>query len=279
MNWKPVLALALLVHPVAVQCAAQNLRAELADLFTSGVQAQKSGQLDAAEKAFLQVLRQGGKVAFVYNNLGIIYQQRGDHARAIPQFRQALRLQADYVPPRILLAASLLAVGKIPEATSEAEQAVKLEPREPLARLQLARCYERAGKPLEAVDQLEALREMAPSEPEYAYQLGKSYLNLGAWCFQQIKQLQPDSARLYQIYGENYYVQGAVELAISSYRRAAAVDPSLEGIHLALARIYQAQGKAAEALREIELELAIVPESVATLALKRVIAAKEPRPQ
>src|SRR4051794_31446306 len=46
-----------------------SLPASLEELFINGVKAQKSGQLDAAERAFLEVLRQGGKVAFVYNNL------------------------------------------------------------------------------------------------------------------------------------------------------------------------------------------------------------------
>jgi hypothetical protein len=43
----------------------------------------------------------------------------------------------------------------------------------------------------------------------------------------------------------------------------------LPEIHLALAEIYSEQGKKAEARKEIEQELAIVPESAAAAALKK----------
>src|SRR5712692_2490597 len=83
--------------------AQQDIPGQFQDLFREGVAAEKAGRLDEAEKAFLRVLREGGRSAYVYNNLGIVYQERGDHTRAIAQFRLAIRLQPDYVAPRILL--------------------------------------------------------------------------------------------------------------------------------------------------------------------------------
>src|SRR5262245_9799336 len=122
---------------LALDAQQQSLPPNLQDLFTKGDQALKNSKLDVAEEAFRRVLRDGGKVAFVYNNLGIVFQQRGEHQPAIDQFREAVRLQPDYAAPRILLGASLLALRKGPEAVRQLERAVKLQPREPLARLQL----------------------------------------------------------------------------------------------------------------------------------------------
>jgi tetratricopeptide (TPR) repeat protein len=252
-----------------------SLPASLEELFMNGVKAQKSGQLDAAESAFLEVLRQGGKVAFVYNNLGIVYQQRGDHPRALEQFRQAIRLEPDYAAPHTLMGASLLATGKTREAVLELERAVKLQPREPLSHLQFARAYERAGNPAGVVDQFLALRELAPQDPEYAYQLGSAYAKLSAWCYRQIQKLDPGSARVYQTLAENYHIQGKADLAIRTLEHAAKVDPMLPGVHLALAQIYLEQAKVPEARRAVEQELAIVPESVAALALKEKLQAAE----
>ena len=241
-----------------------------------GVEAQKAGQLDVAERAFLQVLRQGGKVAFVHNNLGIVYQMRGDHSKAIAQFREAVRLQPSYAAPYLLMGASLLALRKVPEATRELERAVKLQPKEPLARLQLARAYERGSNFRGVVEQFRALRELAPQEPEYAYQLGNAYLKLAGWCAQEIVRLNPRSARVYQMLGENYRVQaGRMELAVRAFQRAAQADPKLPDVHLALAGIYLEQGKQSEARKAIEQELAIVPESVAALALRQKLEAGE----
>jgi hypothetical protein len=53
----------------------------------------------------------------------------------------------------------------------------------------------------------------------------------------------------------------------------------LPDIHLALAKIYLERGKQAEARQEVEQELAIVPESVAALALKKRLEAAGIRPK
>ena len=256
-----------------------SLTPGLERVFQEGVQAEKAGHLDEAEKAFLRVLRQGGDVAFVHNNLGIVYQQRRDHLRAIAQFREALRLDADYAAPRALLGASLLALGKVGEATRELETAVKLAPREPLVHLELARAYERAGNPTGMVDQYHALRQLSPQDPEYAYQLGSAYLKLSAGCLRQILELDPRSARAYQVRAEIYRNRGRMEQAIRAFQRAFEIDPAFPGVHLALAQIYLEQGKAADARQELDLELAVVPESVAALALKKRLEAMEPAPQ
>ncbi len=263
-------------QPAAAQQAA-SLPSSLEQLFTKGVEAQKAGQLDVAEKDLLEVLRQGGKVSFVYNNLGIVYQMRGEHSRAIEQFREAARLQPDYAPPRILMGASLLAMGKVAEATRQLELAVKLQPQEPLARLQLAKAYARAENFPARAEQLRALRQLAPREPEYAYQLGDAYLKLAGWCAQEMERINPRSARLHQMLGEEFRVQpGRIERAIRAFQRAARADPKLPGIHLALAEIYLEQGKIADAQNEIEKELAIVPESSAALALKQRLPGRPP---
>src|SRR2546427_9381323 len=87
-------------------CAEQKLPPSLEELFVKGVQAQKAGQLEAAERAFQQVLREGGKAAFVYNNLGIVYQQRREHVPAVAPIRQAVRLQPHYAAPPLLMGAN-----------------------------------------------------------------------------------------------------------------------------------------------------------------------------
>ncbi len=129
-----------------VLAAQQDWPVTLRETFRQGVSAQKEGRLDEAERAFLKVLAMGGKASFVYNNLGIVYQQRGGHARAIEQFREALRIESGYAQPRALLGASLLATGRLDEALPQLEQAVNQLPREPLVRLTLAQMYVKQGK-------------------------------------------------------------------------------------------------------------------------------------
>jgi Tfp pilus assembly protein PilF len=251
---------------------AQTLPPSLQTDFEAGVAAVQAGRLDEAEKAFLRVLRKGGKVGFVYNNLGIVYQLRGDQPHAIVQFREAIRLQPDNAAPRVLLGASLLATRQDTEATRELECAVKIQPDEPAAHLQLAHAYERTGNYAGLVEQYQTLHSLRPDDAEFLYQLGHAYLEQGEWCMREIKKIDPKSVRLYLTQGENHRAQGKLDLAASAYKHAAQIAPELPGIHLELAQVYLQQGLAAEAQREIQEELAIVPESAAARALAKKIA-------
>src|SRR6185503_11524361 len=178
-------------------CAAvaeDDLPPALAELFNKAVEAQKAGKLDTAEKAFLEVLSQGGRKAFVHNNLWIVYQQRGDHQRAVVQFREAVRLDANYAAPRVLMGTSLLALGRTREGAAALERA---------ARLELARAYERSANFMGAVEQFRELQALAPRDPEYAYQLGRAYMRLSASCLEQLTRAAPGSARVNQSIAEN----------------------------------------------------------------------------
>ena len=254
--------------------AHDDLPEALRALFQAGVAAEKAGRLDDAEKDFQMVLRQGGEVAFVHNNLGIVYQRRGDHVHAIEQFRKAIGLQPDYLAPRVLLGSSLLAMRRVPEAVRELERAVKLEPKQPLARLELAKAYERANKLAAMTDEYRMLRELAPQDPEVAYQMGQGYLKTAQWCLQQMRRLDPQSPRVYESMAEAYRAEGRMDQAIHAFQRAAQADPKLPGIHLALALIYLEQRKTEDARREIDLELAIVPESLAAKAARQRIISR-----
>jgi Flp pilus assembly protein TadD len=258
--------------------SAANLPASLHGRFTEGVEAQKAGRLEEAEGIFREILARGGRASFVYNNLGVIYQMRREHERAVLQFREAIRLQPDYAAPQILLGASLLALGKVSEATQHLEKAVNLQPQELRAREQLARAYERGGNFRGCVEQYQALRKLKSHEPEYAYQLANAYLKLAAWCHRELATHHPNSARILQFQAENYHVQGRLDLAARTYQRVAQADPTLPEIHYLLALIYLEQGKTAEAQREVERELAVVPFSIAALELKKKLDARSPSP-
>lgn len=253
-------------HPT--QDSVGVLPVTLQPVFREGVQALRAGKLSRAAELFSQVVQRGGNTAFVHNNLGIVYQQQGAHGKAIAEFRQAIQLAPKYEAPHVLMGASLLALGRVSEAVRVLVRATSLAPSEPLARLELGKAYIRANEPLNAVRQLQTLRHIAPKNPEYAYQLGTAYLKLGEWSVARIRQLNPKSARLYQIMAENYRAQDQPERAKSLLEKAAQADPSLPGVHLEIATIDFQQGNSQSARTEVQKELAIVPDSAAALALK-----------
>ena len=266
--WTVCLALVLSLIPPAAHSQTSSLPEALQSLFASGVEAQKRGDLDAAERAFTTVLAQGGKVSFVYNNLGAIYQQRRQYSQALEQFREAIRLEPHYAAPRILAGASLLALGKVSEAVKELELGVKLQPNEPLARLQLAQAYDRSGDVFGLVEQYQKLRDGYSTDPEYSFQVGGAFMKVAALCSQELGQSNPTSARYYQSVANYYVYQGNQKKAIDSLKRAIEADPKLPDLHLALAQLYAQQGQIAESLQQIDMELAIVPDSLAALTMK-----------
>ena len=253
---------------------AQDLSPELADRFSRGVAALKAGELDAAETAFREVLRQGGRRAFVHHNLAIVLQRRGQHADALREFRSAIGLDAAFGPARLLAGVSLLALERHDEAVAELEEAVRLMPGEAVAHVQLAEAYERIGDIGGLVDQYRRLVELQPANGEYRYRLGQAYLRLAQHSFERIREIQPHSARLQQALAGEYLRQGRVELAIQAFQDAARLGPKLPEIHAALARIHLDQGRLDDAAREVELELAVAPESLEARELEAAIEAR-----
>jgi tetratricopeptide (TPR) repeat protein len=239
----------------------------------AGVQALKSGDLESAEKTFSDALQQGIKRPLIYHNLGVIAQLRGRHAEAVTRFRQALALQPDYGPSRLLLGSSLLALRKNAEAVHELRRAAALMPQEPQAHLQLARACQASNNWIAAVQEFQKLVELAPQDPEYSYQLGTAWAKLSGWSYGQITRVNPDSARLHQALGQEYVIQEKYDQAIAAYQQAARSDPKMPEIHLGLALIFLELKKFDAALAEVQLELKLVPESRAAVDAKSRIEA------
>ena len=249
---------------------------QLEQQFETCVQAQKAGKLDMAEKCLLDLIAKGGKASFVLNNLGIVYQQKSEHNRAIARFREAISLEEDYGAPHYLLGISLLAIGRDSGAVSELARAVQLLPEKNRARIALAQAYERTGDLLGAVDERTAVSDAHPQDPEPLYQLARAHQKLAALCFERMKQVNPASARVYQVLGESEIIQGHTDRAIEAFRKAAEADPKLAGSHLALSFIFAGQGRTKEAIDETIRELAVAPESAAALGLQRKLQSSQP---
>jgi predicted Zn-dependent protease len=257
---------------------AQDLPPRLADRFSEGVTALKAAALDDAERAFRDVLAGGGDLAFVHHNLGIVLEQRGQHIDALTEFRAAARLDPSFGPARLLAGASLLALGRVHEATVQLQNAARLMPNEPAAHLQLADAYERSGNVAGLVDQYRRLVALAPANDEYTYRLGKAYLRLAQGSYERMRLIAPRTARLPQALAQQYLDQGQPDQALASLEEAARLGPTLPEIHLALARIHLEAGRLDEAAAEVDRELAVAPDSRAARDLKTEIEAARKRP-
>ena len=71
---------------------------------------------------FGALLAQGSREPYVHNNLGIVSSSRAA-TKAVAEFREAVRLDPAYTAPRILLGASLLALGRVSRGPARASSA------------------------------------------------------------------------------------------------------------------------------------------------------------
>jgi tetratricopeptide (TPR) repeat protein len=240
-------------------------------LFAQGAEALKNGRLDEAEKFLQEAQKSGGESILILHNLAVIQQQRGEHPKAVAQFREVIRLQPDNGTAHLLLGISLTALDKNAEALTALHKAAKFLPQQSEVRWQLAKAYERLDAWSGVIEQYQLLSELEPGNAEYAYQLGRAYNKLAEWSQLEIIRLNPNAARIHQALGQNYLVQGRHDLALLSFQKAAKADPKLTEIHLAIALILLEQKLYEEALREIALELKLVPESIKALEVKKQI--------
>ena len=267
-----VLTGVFLIMVSAVPVAAQLPEAQAAR-FTQGVAALKSGQLDAAEAAFRDVLRAGGKLAFVHHNLGLVLRERQRHADALAEFRAATRLDPKFGPAWLFAGLSSLALERPSAAVTDLERATALLPDQVIAWRALADAYQRAGNLAGVVATWRRLASTQPPDPEAVYRLGRAYLAQAQWAHEQLRRLHPSSARVSQALGREYLQQGRPEQALAAFGEAARRAPALPEIHLAMAGILFEQGQIDAATREIEAELAISPGSAEALALKAKVEA------
>ena len=273
-----ILSFLLVLLAPAAQGQAPDLPPQLQEQFARGIEAQKAGDLDGAERLFKILLEQGGRLPPVYNALGNIYQMKGLHEQALVEFGASGRL--DPVDPvhHAFAGASLLALGRSREAIRELRQAVKMQPGSLVFREQLAGAYTRLQDYPAAIDQYGKLQELKPESSEYRYQLGHAYVAYSTSCFERIKGINAGSARLYQETGDQYLAQGKLDEAIENYEKARGADPSIPEIHFLLGQFYLKQGDREKALQSLNQALTLMPDSPPVLALKKGILGSSTKP-
>lgn len=107
-----------------------------------------------------------------------------------------------------------------------------------------------------AVPQFERYLAADPGNEDVLYALARTYAQLAEMSLQQIFQLDPRSARAYQMRGIRFELEESWKEALAEYDKAAALSAGMPGVHRARARIYAqelADETAAAAAYEREL--------------------------
>jgi tetratricopeptide (TPR) repeat protein len=119
--------------------------------------------MPSAENEYLKLSRRAGaRRDVVLERIGILYGERGDHARAIEYYKKALAENPYFADAHFNLAVGLGNLGKREEALKHYEEAVRLEPSHIRARVNLAILYAEKGRKREARELLQGVLKDDP---------------------------------------------------------------------------------------------------------------------
>jgi len=166
-----------------------------------------------------------------HNDLGLVFNARGNKDEALRQYALALRARPDYALAHNNMANILAAQGRTDEAILHYESALKALPDYADAHYNLALALTSEGRADEAIEQ-----------------------------YNLTLQAQPDHALALNNLGNALAAQGKLDEAVARYELALRERPDLAETHFNLANALVKQGKLDEAVRHYELTLEACPD-------------------
>jgi len=254
-----ILVLALSLSLVAQE----DKRSAIALHYQQAEQALSKGQSQIAAAEFTAILQIDPNSAQAYANLGVIAYKANDYAKAQPLLEKALSHNPSLWDAKALLALCKVLQGQTAPGVTLLEDAfphvrnieVKLD-----AGVAIIAAHQAAGTLRDTLPVIRELEILMPNNPDVLYTAYRVYAELASEQVGRLSKIAPNSARVYQIYGEASMTQDDFAKAAAQFRKAVDLDPNLPGVHyqLGMALLTNSQEKAgtgeAEAAFEAELQ-------------------------
>jgi len=141
-----------------------SLKPQQAQLFQQAIQAQTTGNLAFAERAWRALIADRVRLPTLFNNLGMVCAQTGRQDEAAKLFQQALAIDPRFPDARLHLAAIYEQAGKTEQAVVAYERLLSEFPKMHVARYLLANLLKAQGKLEQAT---EHYRKIHAQRPDY----------------------------------------------------------------------------------------------------------------
>jgi tetratricopeptide (TPR) repeat protein len=240
-----ILLLLLLALQALPSPALQHLHA--------GVEAEKSGQLDAAVAEFQKAADLDPKLAIAFVDLGGVYIEKHDYAAAIPPLKRAVEISPGLEGAHRLLGYALLAQGYADEAIPHLQEAHEVDA--------LGIALLEAGKLPEALAVLQKALAQNPDDPDLLYYYGRASGLLSKQVFDELEARFPDSARAHQMMAQDYAALRDVPAAEREFLEALRLRPQTAGLHLEFGELYARAQQWDKAAEQFQLETEVQPGS------------------
>jgi Flp pilus assembly protein TadD len=226
----------------------------------------RSGQLEAAQAIYRQILNQNPADALALHGLGATELQLGRISAAEALIRRAISLDPNVAAFHANLGLTLMAQNRPNEAVEAFRSAIRLEPN-------VAETHNELGVALHAAGQSEAAsaayRTALALRPDYSDALN----NLGVLLQRQDRidesienlcrsvQLDPNNATAHNNLGNSLRKSGRLDEAIASYQSASRLRPNDPRPHNNLGNVFKARGDLDQAVHCYQQAIALADNS------------------
>jgi tetratricopeptide (TPR) repeat protein len=202
-----------------------------------------------AAEAYQKILMLDPENLSAHSNLGLAYYLQGKDSQAVSEFRIALAKKPDLWNIAALCGQAEAKTGQNAGAIVHLRQAFQ-HVADPSLRAasgqQLFSILFQADDLNEAASVAEELEKLEPTNIDVLYAEHQVYSEMADKAFLAVAQLDPTSARMYQLSGDRMVWMGNMAGAIAAYRMALERDPHLSGAHFVLAEALSISTSATE---------------------------------
>ncbi|MCA1684429.1 MAG: tetratricopeptide repeat protein, partial [Planctomycetia bacterium] len=206
-------------------------------------------------------------LASAYCGLGQVHHRKGDDARALGAFGQAILNNPGGPNGHVGRGEALLGLGQLDKALVSYNEAIRLDPNAATARRARAALLSRIGRNAEAVPDLDAAVHLDPESASAYKDRGGVYNRLGdhASALRDLDaaiRLDPGNSRAYQNRAAAYNGLGRYERAVRDCDEAIRLDPKNAGALNNRGLAYAALGRNERALADLSESIRLDPNQV-----------------
>ena len=237
-------------------------QAAIREAYTAGEQALQRGDLNAAEKAFHQVLELAPSDVGARVNLGVVDMRRHNWKQALENLRQAEKLAPQVTGIRLNIGLAYYREADYKSAIPPFESVLRDQPQSGQARHLLGLCYFFGERYADAVSTLEPLWPAYQNDLSYLYVLSVAAGNAGrhdleAQALKQLLEVGRDTPALHLLLGKGYLSRSQEDQAIAEMQLAAQADDKLPYVHYYLGLAYRQKRNLDKAKEEFSRDMAL----------------------